>query len=72
MIELVTAHFAQTAERSGWVRIVLVDEHGCPLHTEPVCSVFVGDTGHRWFAEWLLEQECPRKLPSLLTHLYEE
>ena len=50
----------------GWTPIWLVDEHGCVLHTEPVCSV--PDHWHEWFVKWIIESDLPQKFPSLLHH----
>jgi hypothetical protein len=59
----VRPRFKMGAERMGWVAIWLVDDQNRSLHTEPVCSIPVGDVGHRWFAEWLEQQECPVMMP---------
>lgn len=50
--------FAIGAERHNHTSVWVVDEHGCLLHTEPVCVVFTGPTGHSWFVEGLEGQPC--------------
>jgi hypothetical protein len=52
--------------RIGWTVVYVVDEHGCLLHDEPVCTV--PSDYHGWFVEWLMSQPCEWKGPSLLWH----
>ena len=47
------------------------DEHGCVLHTEAVCTVYVGAVGHHWFSDWLEGRETDMEMPALLTHFSE-
>ena len=51
--------------RAGWITIWVVDEHGCVLNTEPVCTIPVDY--HQWFADWLEGQETVL-FPALLQH----
>ena len=57
--------------QNGWATFFATDEHGCVLHTEPVCSVYVGKIGHQWFADWLEGQKMPIQMPSLLKHFHD-
>ena len=63
----VPGFFAAVSERDGWTNFYIVDEHGCGLHTEVVCTVPTGH-GHKWFANWLQGQKTSVSWPSLLTH----
>lgn len=67
--ERAMAFFVAAPEKNGWTQIYVVDEHGCLLHTEPVCSVPT-KWGHRWFTAWLIEDvvAAPVSMPSLLEH----
>ena len=51
-------HLRKSHVSNGWQPFYLYDEDGNLLHTEPVCTVPVSDEfpGHRWFADWLEEQ----------------
>jgi len=51
------AQFAYGRESMGWRPVFLVDEHGCLLHTEPVCTV--PERWHGWFLHWIQNQEVP-------------
>lgn len=50
----------------GWVTIWLVDEHGCQLHTEPVCAV--NEYYFPWFLKWLEGSRCQVEMAPLLHH----
>lgn len=63
-----TTRFKAGIVRMGWQRIFIVDEHGCLLHTEPVCTVPVSGDGHAWFVDWLEGQTCPYPRGDLLYH----
>ena len=67
--EIADVYLHPTEERSGWQTFFATDKHGCLLHTEPVCSVYVGDGGHRWFAEWLYRRKMPVQMIDLLEHM---
>ena len=58
--------------RNDWATFFATDEHGCVLHTEPVCSVYVGKVGHQWFSDWLEGREMIIEMPALLTHFHEK
>lgn len=62
------AAFAVAGDSMGWRTVHVVDEHGCLLHSEPVCSYHVGY--HPWFENWILAQEVPNQheYPALLWH----
>jgi hypothetical protein len=51
--------FAVGGDSMGWRTVHVVDEHGCLLHTEPVCSYHVDQ--HPWFENWILAQEVPNQ-----------
>lgn len=63
-----SAVFAVGGDSMGWRTVHVVDEHGCELHTEPVCSYHV--KFHPWFENWILAQEVPNQgdYPALLWH----
>jgi hypothetical protein len=61
-----TRRFVAGPERNGWRSVWVVDEHGCHLHTEPVCTVPV--PWHDWFAEWLRNQPVEQYFPELIHH----
>jgi hypothetical protein len=63
------AFFASGTSRMGWIAIWVVDEHGCCLHTEPICTV--PSEWHQWFVDWLEDQECPMEFADLLTHTFD-
>ena len=71
-LPLVKPHLAASSENEGKVAIWLVDEHGCHLHTEPVCIAFVGGEdsfpGHPWFLDWLLTRRLNIHYWGLLWH----
>ena len=58
--------FMLGVERAGWRQVLLVDEHGCLLNTEPVCMIPI--RSHAWFAEWLETQEPACTFIPLLHH----
>lgn len=60
------AVFAVTGDSMGWRSVVITDEHGCLLHTEPVCNYHVNQ--HPWFEKWIQQQEVPGEYASLLWH----
>ena len=70
--EMTSIRLKADAERNEWVRVWAVDEHDCVLHTEPVCTVYVGKVGHRWFVEWIEGLEPPIQMVALLHHAEEE
>lgn len=49
--------------------VLLVDEHGCLLHDEPVCWVDDDSRGALFFA-WLEKQDVPDELRPLTPLLY--
>ncbi len=55
-----------TMRTDGWVDIWAVDEHGCLLHSEPIC--IVPPKWHAWFLDWIEKQKCPIEFPPLLWH----
>ena len=65
-MEMTDVYMRRTGERNGWVTFFAADADGNALHTEPVCQVYVGDVGHKWFAEWLEGQVMPIQMPALL------
>lgn len=65
-VERVAPRLRAGRERMGWIPVLAVDEHGCLLHTEPVC--LVPAKWHPWFIEWLERQDVPVLYPTLLYH----
>lgn len=62
-------HFAIGGDSIDWRAVYVVDEHGCLLHTEPVCSYHV--RYHPWFEKWIQEQVVPEnKYVDLIDHPY--
>ena len=65
-MEMTDVYLRRDAERMGWVTFFATDIDGNVLHTEPVCQVYVGSVGHKWFAEWLDGKIMPKQMPSPL------
>lgn len=62
-MSLVRPHLVATPERNGWRTVWLVDEHGCALNTEPLCTV--PSEYHSWFVDWLVKQKMPDEAMTL-------
>jgi hypothetical protein len=62
--DFVKARYVVTPSRNGWAAVWLVDDDGCQLHTEPVCTF--PDDWHPWFGTWIEKQDVPVKMLSRL------
>ena len=65
-IGFITPYFSLGMINGGQAPLYLVDEHGCPLHTEPIAFVLVA--WHPSFASWIEQQQPNYKVPNLLWH----
>jgi hypothetical protein len=59
------SQFKRGTPRMGWTPVWVTDEHGCSLHTEPVCTV---PDEHYWFLSWIEQQAVTQPFLSLIHH----